>query len=145
MDNVENRLKQDAERIRADVSPQLRSRIDASLRGTAPVRPERGRRDFSLPLWLGASLSGAVAAVLIIVLVNRDIGDFGQPRSSGTLQADNAALQSVPEYVRNIERRIPLNVETADLTAPLEEELEDLQADLEKARKDVERDLDFTF
>ena len=39
MDEFENRLKRDAEDIRAAVSPELRTRIDASLRATKQIRP----------------------------------------------------------------------------------------------------------
>lgn len=138
MDKIEQRLKQDAELIRADVSPQLRSRIDASLRSTVPARERSERGDFSFPMWLAASLSGVAAAVLVIVLVNRDIGRVEIP-------ADGSVARSVPEYVQRVERRFPLQVETAELTAPLEKELQDLKSDIEKARENVEEDLDFTF
>ncbi len=137
MDKTEQRLKQDAELIHAEVSPQLRARIDASLRGVLPVRERAERMDLGFPLWLAAGLTGAAAAALVIVLVNRDIDRVQVP-------ADETVARSVPEYVRSLERQLPLQVETAELTAPLEEELEDLKSDIEKARDSVERDLDFT-
>jgi hypothetical protein len=138
MDKTEQRLKRDAKRLGARVSPQLRARIDASLQGVAPKGERPNARDFDFSLWLAASLTGMAAAVLVVVSMYRDVDRLPTP-------ADDAVARSVPEYVREIERELPLQVETADLTAPLEEELEDLKSDMKKARESVERDLDFTF
>lgn len=41
MDNFEKRMKRDAAAIESEVSPELRARIDASLRGIEPVRQVR--------------------------------------------------------------------------------------------------------
>jgi hypothetical protein len=139
MDKTEQRLKQDAELVSATVSRELRARIDASLQGVAPERARPRTRDFDFSLWFAASLTGmAAAAVLVVVLMQRSADRAPAP-------ADQAHATAVPEYVREFERQLPLQVKTADLTAPLEEELEDLKSDMEKARESVEQDLDFTF
>lgn len=139
MDRFEKRLKRDAKTIAADVSPELRSRIDASLRGTAPAPASPPpRKALTFRLWLAASLSGAAAAVLVIALVPRESLRPGSP--------EQPVARAVPRYAQPVDRAFPLKVETAELTAPLEQELEDLQADIEKARENVEEDLDrFTF
>ena len=137
MDDLERRLKEDADRIRADVPSDLRSRIDASVRAVPTKRPRR--TEISLPLWLGGSLTGVAAAVLAIALVNWR--DSAEPAP----EPADAVAYSVPRYIDELERELPLRAKTADLTEPLEDELENLRSDLEKARENVERDLRFTF
>jgi hypothetical protein len=141
MDDLEQRLKEDAGRIEAPVSPQLKARIDAALRA-AQATPAV-RREFSYPLWLAASLTGVAAAVVAIVLMNwtRDSVSLRNPEP----QRADAVAYSVPEYVSEFERQLPLRAKTAVLTAPLEEELRNLRSDLEKARENVEEDLGFSF
>lgn len=137
MDKLEQRLKRDAANIRADVPPELRERIDASLHDAARQRPAAARKALTFPMWLAASLSGAAAAVLVFVVIGRD--------AAPPEPANDQVARSVPDYVQQVERGFPLEVETAELTAPLEEELRNLRADLEKARENVEEDLDFSF
>ena len=134
MDNLEQRLRDDAAEIRIDVPPHVKARLRASLR-TARVAP-RVRREFSFPLWLAASLTGAAASVVAIVAINFRNGEPPRP---------DAVAYSVPEYVDELERQLPLRAKTADLTGPLEEELENLRSDLARARQNVEQDLEFTF
>lgn len=135
MDELERRLREDASRIRAEVTPELQVRIHASLRRERPVPPAR---EPGLPLWLSASVTGALAAVVAIVSVNvANIGDAPE--------AVDSAPYSVPQYVGDLHRAIPLRAASADLTAPLEEEMRNLRSDLERARENVERDLEFTF
>ena len=135
MDDLDRRLKEDADRIRADVPSDLRSRINASMRTVPLIRPRRTQ--ISLPLWLAGSLTGAAAAVLAIAVVNW--------RESADTAPEPAVAYSVPQYIDELERELPLRAKTADLTEPLEDELENLRSDLEKARENVERDLRFTF
>jgi hypothetical protein len=135
MDNFEQRLKQDAENIAADVSPELRSRIDATIRaGTAPAT-QHAKKPAGFRLWLAASLTGAAAAILVVTIA---------PRESSSPRPEQVG-RAVPQYAPELERMFPLRAETAELTAPLEEELKNLQADIEKARENVEEDLEFTF
>jgi hypothetical protein len=137
MDDLERRLRDDAAQIHVNVPPQARTRLQESLRAVrrAPPAP----RELSLPLWLAASLTGAVASVLAIVIIN-----WGTVAEVGPEPAD-AVAYSVPAYVSELERQIPLRATTADLAAPLEEEMKNLRSDLERARKSVEDDLDFSF
>lgn len=136
-ERLEKRLRDDAAEIRAQVSPQLEARIRYALRVSRPV--PQARSEFSWPLWLAASLSGAAVATVAVVAVSLSRTD-GRPN-----EAPEPVAYSVPEYARELERQFPLNVENADLTAPLDDELEKLRADLERARQSVEQDLKFTF
>jgi hypothetical protein len=136
MDEIERRLRKDASDIRAQVPPQLKARIASSL--CAAKAPPPRRRDFGWRLWAAASLSGATAAVVAILAVNRGGVESPEPPPG------NAVVQSVPQYIREFEE-LPLRAKTADLTAPLEEELKNLRSDLERARENVEQDLEFTF
>jgi hypothetical protein len=137
MDSLERRLQDDAELIRVNVSPELASRIGTAVRATRPKRS--GRAELRYPLWLAASLTGVAAAVMLIAFLN--YGDAPDPRP----EPAEAVVYSIPEYVSEMERELPLRVKTADLAAPLEDELQNLRSDLEKARDNVERDLKFTF
>lgn len=134
MDELERRLREDARQICARVPADLQARIGESLRSARPRPP--ARRDFSWPLWLAASITGAAAAVVAILSVN--IG-------TGVPEAADSAAYSVPQYVDELHLELPLRATTADLTAPLEEEMKNLRSDLARARENVERDLGFTF
>jgi hypothetical protein len=141
MDDVERRLREDAAKIHAEVSVDLQALVSESLqreslRNGSPLPPER--RDFSWPLWLAASLTGAAAAMVAIVAVNLKNADDAPPIA-------DTAPYSVPEYVDQLERQLPLRATTAGLTEPLEQEMKNLRSDLERARENVEQDLDFTF
>jgi hypothetical protein len=134
MDELERRLREDATRIHAEVPADLQKRIGQSLQSARPMSPPR--RDFSWPLWLAASVTGAAAAVVAIVLVNV---------ANEVPESADSAAYSVPQYVNELHLALPLRATTADLTAPLEEEMKNLRADLERARENVEEDLEFTF
>ncbi len=60
MDEFEDRLKRDAEKIRADISPELRLRIDASLHATEQIRPVPESGPALLPLPSPTSSSPAL-------------------------------------------------------------------------------------
>ena len=137
MDDLERRLREDAKAIRAEVPPEMAARIASSVRGVRAAPP--ARREFSWPLWLAASLTGAAAATVAIVSLNT--GGVDEP---APLPAESVA-EAIPDYMRDFERQLPLRAKTADLTAPLEEELRNLRSDLERAKENVEQDLDFTF
>ena len=126
MEKFEQRLKDDASRIRAIVTPELDDRIRASLESTAPVRPEPERPARQGGFWLLSSLTGASAALVAIVVLNT--GDAPDPRP--------AAVAEVPAL--SMPR---LDVRPAMLE-PLETEFENLKGDLEKAERAVRRDID---
>jgi hypothetical protein len=137
MDELQERLKRDAGRITADVTPEMQERLRASLES---VRPERVVFDTGRiageTLWLRSSLAGLVAAALIIVLVN-----WRRPLDEPREESDSTR----PRTAISLQSGFPLKAETAEWATPLEQELENLQSDLEKARENVERDLRMSF
>ncbi len=137
MDEFENRLKRDAEEIRVEISPELRTRIDASLRATEQIRPVPESRTSGMNLWWASSLTGLAAAVIVIVLIN-----WNRPT---TELVPVEAVARVPENINENQGLYRPQLKTADFTRPLEEELIRLQADIERARQTVKEDIDFTF
>ena len=133
MDKLEQTLKDDAAMIRAEVSPELDYRIRASLEGLKPEqKPARTRRPISL--WWASSLTGAAAAIVVIVLINT--GRVGTGSDVGT-PADVNVVAATPPMLPE------LSTQAAVLAGPLEQELENLEDDLRKARAAVRRDLGF--
>ena len=134
MDKLDRQLKDDAAAIEAQVSPALRQRIDASLRGVQPALRAAGqppRRHLRLgPL---GGLAGLAAAGLLLAVLPR------QPEAPPP-----APLSPTPAFVLQSPPVVPLSIRQAGLTQPLQVELESLQADLEKVRETVERDLGVT-
>ena len=132
MDKLAKRLRDDAERIDATISPELDDRIRASLQG---VRPETPRASASAArprwFWLASTLTGAAAAVAAIVIIN-----LQAPEPVPTV-AETAPPLVLPD--------IKWRAETAVLTSPLEQEIEDLQADLKRAEEAVKEDIDRLF
>ncbi|RLA32339.1 MAG: hypothetical protein DRR11_08505 [Gammaproteobacteria bacterium] len=142
MDEFEKRLKRDAQGIDADISPQLASRIEASLRSVERIESLRQKGSATSNLWWASSLTGLAAAAAVIALLN-----WNRPDPEPVLP-EQTAFQVVPdarEYLQQIQGRLPLRAETADFRHGLEDELVKLQADFEKARENVNRDIDFTF
>lgn len=137
MDEFENRLKRDAEEIRAGISPELRTRIDASLRATEQIRPVPESPASGMNLWWASSLTGLAAAVIVIVLIN-----WNRPTDE---LVPVEAVASVPDNINQNQGLYRPQLKTADFTRPLEEELIRLQADIERARQNVREDIDFTF
>jgi len=139
-DNLEQRLRADALDIDVDTSPELRARIDASIRSVAPIRSVPAARDSGKrggASWWASGLTGLAAALLIILLINNN----REGRNSVIPDTEESVASTVTPEVSERLGTLPLKVRTADLTSPLEEELVHLQADLEKARQSVERDL----
>jgi hypothetical protein len=139
MDEFENRLKRDAEDIQAEVSPELQSRIDASLRATEQIRPVPESRAPGINLWWASSLTGLAATIIVIVLIN-----WNRPTTE-LAPVEAVASETVPEYDNEIPSLYRPHIKTAEFTNPLEEELVRLQADIERARQNVKEDIDFTF
>lgn len=140
MDEFEKRLKQDADALEAEVSPQLRARIDASLRGTERVRAAGPVKRSTSRLWWLSSLTGLAGAIAVIALVNMNL----QEPAPATTPVAN--MPTVPDSRLDFPLIPPdLDIQSAEFTSPLEEELLKLQADIEKARNSVRDDIDFTF
>ena len=140
MDEFEKRLKQDADAIRTEISPELTSRIEASLAGVEPIRPvEKEPMSTPVNLWWASSLTGLAAAVIVIAVVNwnppavDDVPDVAGPVI--TVPPDDVLIDELPDW----------DIRTVEFASPLEEELDNLKSDLEKAREKVREDLDFTF
>jgi len=133
MDKLARRLRDDAERIECQVSPQLDERIRASLQNTRPEQPRR-RPPVGRPLWfwLGSSLTGIAAALAIVAVLDRQV--------AGT---DPEATDPVAPPM--VLPSIQWNARTAVLTSPLEQEYQDLQSDLRKAEEAVRQDIERLF
>jgi hypothetical protein len=131
--DLERRLSSDAEEVRAVVSPELQSRIRASVHSARQLQSAPAGRNAGGRYWWASALTGVAAVLLVIVIVewNRDVPDG--------LPAEPTAA-TAPEIIEFF-GVLPLKARTADLTGPLEDELLHLQSDLEKARLSVERDL----
>lgn len=132
MDKLAKRLREDAERIDATISPELDDRIRASLHAVTPQQPAKPRkRGASWTFWLASSLTGAAAAIALIAVLNvREPAVEPLP-----VVADSAELPTVPVF--------DLHAETAVLTSPLSQELEDLQTDLKRAEEKLREDIGF--
>jgi len=140
MDKLERELKRDAERIRVEVTPELRARIDASLhverikrRDTRPGRPGGN-------FWWFSGLTGVAATLIVVILIDR-----GHEATQPVTGEPPATVVVVPDSDRLDIQLQPLDVRNADFTEPLEDELAKLKSDLEKARDEVERDIRFSF
>lgn len=131
MDELEKRLREDAARIEARVTPEFEARMRASLERTETAEPARpASRRSPLSMWWASSLTGIAAAALVIVVINLDSAPPAKP---------SAVPEILPELAAPI---VPnLHPATAVLTAPLEEELENLESDLEKAERAVREDI----
>lgn len=132
--DLEQRLREDALRIDATVSPQLQQRISASVHSARQARSVAAPRDHSPTYWLASSLTGVAAALVIILWVGRD-------QDSPELDSANEMATTESPEIIDVFRPFPLEARTAVLTEPLEDELQHLQSDLEKARDRVKRDL----
>jgi hypothetical protein len=140
MDEFEKRTKRDANALQADVSPQLRARIDASLRAVEPLRAAPAKRTSPARLWWASSLTGLVAVLVLVIVAN-----LNKPDADPNQDDVNAGLTEPPTPT-DFPLLVPnLDIRSADFTSPLEEELVKLQADIEKARENVRKDVDFTF
>lgn len=140
MDEFEKRLKRDANAVHAEVSPELRSRIDASLRGVEPIRPVSATEHAPTRLWWASSLTGLAAVIALVVINNFNNSD------SGVVQDSVVVERTEPPMPVGFPLISPdLDIRSAVFTSPLDEELLNLRSDLEKARENVRKDVDFTF
>ena len=165
MDEFEKQLKRDAEHIRAEPSNELQVRIDASLRttremGSAPEPPPKwlaqttramgpAAEPSTKPLaqttsfWTISSLTGLVAAALVLVVMERYRDEPVVPVEASVDVEEPALDAGIPDEW--LVSEFPLKLKSADLTRSLEQELLDLQSDLERARKNVEEDVKNSF
>ena len=133
MDELAAKLREDADRIQATVSPELDARIRASLESVradaaAPqrARPAAGR------FWIASTLTGTALATVLVVAVN-----LRPPAPEVPVSGAEVAVIELPD--------LPWRVEPAVLTSPLEQEYERLQADIEKVETAIREDLEAAF
>jgi len=133
MDKLASKLREDANRIDAQVSPQLDNRIRASLNAIEP-ESARQRKAARRPVsfWLASSLTGIMAALAVIAVLNMTDSNEPEPMPR-TVVGNTAPAVGIPV--------LDLEIEAATLTSPLARELEDLQADLKKAEELVRGDV----
>jgi hypothetical protein len=140
MDEFENRLKRDADAIQADISPELKGRIDASLQAAKRIQPVPESGAPGINLWWASSVTGLAAAVIVIVLIN-----WNRPVIE-LVPVEPVARRTVPTAFDELQGLSPPRlIKTADFATPLEEELARLQTDIERARANVKKDIEFTF
>ena len=133
MDRLAKRLREDAERIDARISPELDERIRTSLRGVRPATGPRPAAAARPPwFWVASSLTGVAAALAVVAVVNL--------RTPNPVPATQVAVPAPLELPT-----IKWRVQDAVLTSPLEQEIEDLQSDLKKAEDAVKEDIDRLF
>ena len=130
MDKLAKRLRDDAGKIDARVSPELDARLRASLAGIRP-EPRTRRTETARPpwFWWASSLTGIAAAAAVVAVVN-----LRGPAEPGQQPTALASTLDVPV--------IDWQVRPAVLTSPLEQEYADLRADLEKAEQALKDDID---
>ena len=143
MDKFENRLKRDADAIHAPVSPELRERIDASIRGTNRIQPVPDDGGPGHNLWWASSLTGLAAAAIVIVLINWNRPTTEPAPVEPVASVDNRTVPATFEEIQGFNP--PRLIKTAEFATPLEEEMARLQADIERARATVRKDIEFTF
>jgi len=139
MDKLASKLREDANRIDAQVSPQLDNRIRASVNAIEP-ESARQRKAARRPVsfWLASSLTGITAALAVIAVLNMTDSNEPEPMPR-TVVGNTAPAVGIPVL------DLDLQVEAATLTSPLARELEDLQADLKKAEELVRGDVRIDF
>ncbi len=135
MDEFTERLKADAANIEADVSTELRARIDASIRALDHDEAAAVRKSRPVFRWWASSGTGLVAAVLVIAFLNRTTTE------EAVEILDVSAGVVVPEYVRQLDVKFLLEAEYVEFTEPLENELDKLKSDMAKVRDNVRREL----
>ena len=129
MDKLAKRLREDAEKIEARITPQLENRIEASLQGVSQEGglPSSSRRTASF--WWASSLTGVAATLAIVAIVN-----FAGPEPETGVTEPPLQQYTMP--------RFDWKPKTAVLTQTLEQELVDIQSDLKKAQQTVRDDID---
>lgn len=130
MDKIAKQLRDDAQRIEVEVSPELDARISASLAG---VRQEAGRPQGettkTASYWWASSLTGIAATAAIIAVINLNKVD---PEPAITEPAPQQF--SMPQFT--------WKPKAAILTESLEQELNAIQSDLEKAEQHIKKEFD---
>ncbi len=130
MDKLAQRLREDADQIEIQVSPELENRIHASLHALRNDRELPRSSSQSASFWWASGLTGVAATLAIVAFVNLS----GPEPQVGITEPPQQQAFSVPQF--------DWQLETAMLTETLEQELVDIQSDLKKAEQTVRDDLD---
>lgn len=129
MDKLAKQLRDDAERIEANISPQLDERIRASLESASQDRTRARLPTQSARFWWTSSLTGIAATLLVIAIVNLALNE---PEPAIT----------EPPATPQLAVRFDWKLQPAMLTQTLEQELVDIQSDLKKAEQVVREDIE---
>ena len=143
MDKFEQTLKDDADAIRADISPALSARLKASIRraqSEVDVAPQRRSR---FAWWWLSSLSGAAAVLVLVVFVNRG-GDSSPGIDVPTREVTQAPVRIAAPFGDLISQQV-VNNTLSDRDRRMEVLIGVAYGtDLEKAREKLGSDLRFT-
>lgn len=141
MTELEKRLRDDAAKIRAEAGPELRARVQASVRAEEPAAGRR-RRSRALPVrWPrllgGAALATAVAVAAVTVMVLRP--EAPAPEQWPTTPVADTSPTPAPALPAQLRAEFVLLELDTMATQSLEEEKERLEADLQKLEQELRR------
>lgn len=128
MDKLAKRLREDADKIDASLSPQLEERLRASLENVSQERTPAAPARQSAGFWWASSLTGIAATLAVIVIVNLSLENPEPARTEPPAQ----------QFASQFDWRL----QPAVLTQTLEQELVAIQSDLRKAGRVVRDDID---
>lgn len=129
MDKLAKRLREDADQIEVQISPQLENRIQASLQGVRQEGEPPATSRPSASFWWASSLTGVAATLAIVAFVN-----FAGPEPEIGVTEPPLQQFTIP--------RFDWKPKTAMLTETLDQELVDIQSDFKKAEQTVRDDID---
>jgi hypothetical protein len=140
MTELEDRLRRDAAKIRVETGPELRARLQASLRAAQAAEPtaRRRRRPRLLPspqVLGGAALATAVAVAGVLALRPESPAPESWP-ATPSAQTQTAPPAKLPAALQA--DFVLLELEQL-ATQPLTEEQERLEADLRRLEEELRR------
>ncbi|WP_405236372.1 hypothetical protein [Lentisalinibacter orientalis] len=137
MTELEERLRRDAAKIRAETTPELRARVQTSLQAAEPAVPRR-RRPALVPaprLLGGAALAAAVAVAGVLALRLETPAPESWP-ATPTAQTQTPLPARLPAALQADFVLLELEQRA---TQPLTEEQERLEADLRRLEEELRR------
>lgn len=130
MDKLSKQLRDDANSIEVEVSPQLDARISASLAGVRQEsRRPPGEKTRTASNWWTSSLTGIAATAAIITVINLNKTD-----------PEPAITEPPPQQFTM--PQFDWQPKAAILTESLEQELDAIQSDMKKAERVIRDDLE---
>ncbi|WP_405228250.1 hypothetical protein [Lentisalinibacter sediminis] len=140
MTELEERLRRDAARIRAETTPELRARLQASLQAADPAasaaRRRRWPRLMPSPQLLGGAALAAAVAVAGVLALRPEAPEPESWPATPTAQTQTAPPASLPVALQA--EFVLLELEQR-ATQPLTEEQERLEADLRRIEEELRR------